>query len=55
MNRKESLLVKVCKKYENDARLIAFSGTWFMTIGKSNPSERMKAKIKAELSQKNPS
>lgn len=47
--RKEKLLVKLCQKYQKDATMIATAGTSFAAIGKSKPSEQMKAKIKAEL------
>jgi len=44
--KKPSLLVKACQKYEKDAHGIVTAGTFFLGIGKSTPSERMKAKIK---------
>lgn len=47
--KKEKLLVKACQKYQKDATMIATTGTIFFAIGKSEPSERMKTKIKAEL------
>ena len=49
LKEKKSLLVKACQKYQNDAKHIATAGTIVWGIGKSKPSERMKAKIKADL------
>jgi hypothetical protein len=46
---KKSLLVKLCQKYENDAMATVTGGSWILGIGKSEPSERMKEKIKASL------